>query len=347
MGVSLLKKKTTGDWYVWIYYQGCRRAKKIGKNKALACRIAAEYQKRLLLGQDVWQASSRCTFEVFCEQYLSATENVLKYSTWIGYKHIIERHLLPAWRLRLLSNIVRNDVRQVLTSIGKQDLSTYNIRICISAIFQHAVERDLLPLNPARNLGKSFAMKHERQPIVVLTADEVAVLLQTAIQQSPKDYLFYFIAFRTGLRLGELLALRWSDIDLVAGKICISRSFTYGRFTTPKSHKIRYVDISTGLSECLKAHCPANDSFVFKQEIASGLRRRFYKLLSIAGLSRMRLHDIRHTFASLLLSSGAPIDYVRRQLGHSSIVTTVDLYGHQLANELRYVNNLDNHREST
>ena len=149
------------------------------------------------------------------------------------------------------------------------------------------------------------------------------------------------------MRLGELLALAWDSVNFDTKQIFVHRNYSRDYWDTPKSHKVRYVDMSDGLYELLKQRyqnlgdnlacksfrseriClvfprangePLNDN-VFRRSV-------FYKLLTKAGLPQIRIHDIRHTYASLLLQAGAPIHYVKEQLGHSSIATTVDLYGH-------------------
>ena len=164
-------------------------------------------------------------------------------------------------------------------------------------------------------------------------------------QHYPKHFPFFLCALRTGLRLGELLALQWGDVDFRGGFIEVRRAFVVGEITTPKNGKSRRVDMSKQLAETLKAVRIEQK----KEALAKGkelpdlvfvngegrylehanLRTRvFWPALAKAGLRRIRIHDLRHTFASLLIENNESLAYVRDQLGHHSIQITVDTYGH-------------------
>ena len=153
-------------------------------------------------------------------------------------------------------------------------------------------------------------------------------------------------ALRAGLRAGEIIGLQPGDIDFTSGFIYIRRTIVNGRITTPKSGKARKVDISRQLAETLNEHLlevkkeklqkgwKELPTWLFYNEMGNHIdpdhlrKRCFYKSLEKAGLRRIRFHDLRHTFASLLLAQGESLTYVRDQLGHSSIQTTLDTYGH-------------------
>jgi integrase len=148
------------------------------------------------------------------------------------------------------------------------------------------------------------------------------------------------------LRLGELLGLEWGDIDFRGGFIEVRRAHVKGQLTTPKSGKSRRVDLSRQLAENLRGLLVERK----REALAKGWRevpervfvnefggvvdegnlrgRVFYKALARAGMRRIRIHDLRHTFASLLIQQGENLVYVKEQMGHSSIQITVDTYGH-------------------
>jgi integrase len=148
------------------------------------------------------------------------------------------------------------------------------------------------------------------------------------------------------MRLGELIALRPGDLDFNGGFIEIRRAFSRGRLTTPKSGKSRRVDMSNGLAETLKQHLVSRKKealrkgwgeppeLLFYNEAGnrielSGIRKRvFYKCLEKGGLRRIRIHDLRHTYATLRISKGDNILDVSKQLGHHSIKITLDTYAH-------------------
>ena len=174
---------------------------------------------------------------------------------------------------------------------------------------------------------------------VALAAAAGAVLASAA-------YPLFLCAVRTGLRLGELLALQWPDIDFNGRFTEVRRNLVAGRVTTPKNGKTRRVDMSAQLTATLKALLQARKKETLKNGWGSvpewifctesggpldgaDLRHRvFYKLLEKAEPRRVRFHDLRHTFASLLLQNGESPTYVKEQMGHSSIQVTVDIYGH-------------------
>jgi len=165
-------------------------------------------------------------------------------------------------------------------------------------------------------------------------------------QQYPRYYPLFLTALRTGMRLGELIALQPGDLDFNGGFIEIRRAFSRGRLTTPKSGKSRRVDMSNGLAETLKQYLISRKTetlkkgwgeppeLLFYNEAGNridinGIRKRvFYKCLEKAGLRRIRIHDLRHTYATLRISKGDNILDVSKQLGHHSIKITLDTYAH-------------------
>ncbi len=148
------------------------------------------------------------------------------------------------------------------------------------------------------------------------------------------------------MRLGEALALQWDDIDFDERFITIQRTFSRGKIGLPKNGKRRRIDMSNQLTQVLKdaKHQRKLETinngwgnipkWVFVSHAGTALdinhwrRRIFYKAIEKAELRKIRVHDIRHTYASLLIQAGESLAYVRDQLGHHSISVTVDIYGH-------------------
>jgi integrase len=148
------------------------------------------------------------------------------------------------------------------------------------------------------------------------------------------------------MRLGELVALQPGDLDFNGGFIEVRRAYSRGRLTSPKSGKGRRVDMSSGLAENLKQYLTVRKrkalkngweeppELLFYSETGgpidiNNLRKRvFYKCLEKAGLRRIRIHDLRHTYATLRISKGDNILDVSKQLGHHSVKITLDIYAH-------------------
>jgi len=171
---------------------------------------------------------------------------------------------------------------------------------------------------------------------------------------------------RAGLRRGELVALQWGDVQLGTGDhaarfILVQHNYVRREHTTTKSKKSRRVDLSRELRRVLvdlrdkrlleaslKGKNDISDELVFRSPEGTILdpdnlyHRLFLPVLAKAGIRKIRLHDLRHTFGSLVLQNGASIVYVKEQMGHSSIQVTVDTYGHLIPGaNVSFVDRLD------
>ena len=171
--------------------------------------------------------------------------------------------------------------------------------------------------------------QHRGGDIQVLSPEEVRALVRHAA--SLQDGAIYLTATFTGLRLGELIALRWRDIDLPGQTIRVRASYSAGALTTPKSGKVRAVplapDVATAL-DGLKArrYLVGEDDLVFLGDTGSfvdgsALRRRYKAALARAGLWPLRFHDLRHTFGTRVIGHAA-IRRVQEWMGHADIQTT-------------------------
>jgi integrase len=215
-----------------------------------------------------------------------------------------------------------------------------------------AVEDRLIDRNPAARLGKLFSLRHDpRAHVVVLEPEGVAQVLAAAAKWYTDDELAVRAIFYTGMREGELLGLQWDDVDWPRNLIDLRRTVALrkGRLivNTPKSGKLRTIDAPASLIARLRelrsirqaeasVAGAAMSPWVFpaatdpeKPMNDAWFRDRVWRpLLEKAEVRHIRVHDARHTYASLMLRRGVPAFYVSRQLGHSSIQVTVDLYGH-------------------
>ncbi len=204
----------------------------------------------------------------------------------------------------------------------------------------------MIATNPATRMTKYYkqapVVHDEIQP---LTEDEVRLFFRTGLKYSPQYYPLFLCAIHTGLRSSELAGLQWGDVDFNSKFIVVRRQFVRGIVQQTKTDKIRRVDLSDDLLNVLKElkrqrreqwlakGRNTNPEWVFCNRDGNMIdmhnlkNRHFYKCLEKAGLRRIRFHDLRHTFATLLLQNGESLAYVKDQLGHSSIRMTVDVYG--------------------
>jgi len=215
--------------------------------------------------------------------------------------------------------------------------------------------------NPAMKLGRHLPEKDttkiEPKP---LNGEEISHLLNVVREKMPHYYPAILCAARTGMRLGELIALRWEQIDFHSRYILVNYNFSRNEFGTLKQKKIHNVDMSRHLTDTLrsllrsrKAQALKNGTgevpeLVFlspggsRMDGTSFSKRVFHRALSLAELRRVKFHSLRHTFSSLLQAKGYDLNFVKDQLGHHSITMTADVYGHRLnENDRSAVDSLD------
>jgi len=200
-----------------------------------------------------------------------------------------------------------------------------------------------------------------------MTRYETETFLTGVKDVCPEWFPFFLTALRSGLRKGELIALKWGDIQFGEDPndpnrfILVQRNYAQGHFTSPKSNRSRRVDLSRQiraellalreqhlLSAMLAGKASIADDLVFPSQAGTVIKpdnivpRYMEPALEKAGLRRFRFHDLRHTFGSLLIQDGASLTYVKEQMGHSSIQITVDTYGHLiLGADIAWVDRLD------
>jgi integrase len=206
------------------------------------------------------------------------------------------------------------------------------------------MEDELISKNPAASLGKTKVL-----PTVVrsdtdpFTKDELVQIMNTANLQM---YLVYNLLYRAGLRQGELVALRWGDVDLANRVITVKQTVSRGKLVLPKNGKPRKVDISVDLRAALGFARATDDNYVLPGPGGGmldvrTLQRWHTAIMEGAGVRYRSLHNFRHTFAVHLLQAGAQMAYIQQMLGHSSIKVTIDVYGRFAPGSVRDVDLLD------
>ena len=360
MGVTIRQKpQGSGIWWVFINHQGKRRSKKIGRDKRTALEVAKKIEAKLTLGEfGLDDESGRdILFGDYAMQWLEGyVANALKYSTYRGYKIALNRHILPVFRNCPVKSITRDEIKTLLfkkINQGSKLQTVRNIKTIVSGILTHAMEDGHIEFNPASRLGRLLTSKDEslHTEISPLTAEELEIYLDTCKQNYPDYYPMFLTLARTGMRLGEALGLQWGDIDFTGRFIEVRRAWVQRRVTTPKSGKTRRVDMTPQLAQTLKHLNTTRKEetlrqgrgeledwvFINKEGVpknAVNFRNRIhYRICDKAGLRRVRIHDLRHSYATIRISAGHNIADVSKQLGHASYKITVDTYYHWLPNE--------------
>jgi integrase len=291
------------------------------------------------VNQGTVRPESSMLFGTFAEeQWKTLVLPTLKLSTQHGYKTVLAKHLLPYWRDWRLRDIGRQDVQQWVADRFRRKLGWQTVRnawTLLSGILETAVEYGYLSMNPAR--GVKFPEKELKEAPVLFTAEDFVKLLEQL--DEPYRTMARLIAL-TGLRIGELLAVRWRCLDLEIGTLSVRESVYEGKFQSPKTRKSRRTmplgpQIIVWLREHrLRAKRTESDDLVFGNRKGQPLRES--KLLrnvlqpaaERAGLGRVTWHQFRHIHSSLLNDLRVPVKIAQEQLGHSSISTTLNIYTH-------------------
>jgi integrase len=290
-------------------------------------------------------ASTRRTFAEVAGDWLTAKTG-LRERTRIGYEIALRLHLIPALGRKSIAKVSEDDVARLVRRMEEEGLSAWTIRgrlVVLSGVLGYAARRGLVGSNVVQRLDRSERPRGGRREMRILDRDDIAPLLDAA-ESSYRALLG--TAIFSGLRRGELLGLLWREIDFEAGLIRVSRALDHrGRRVEPKTPgAVREVVLMPALARTLREHRLASpfsgeDDYVFAA--ASGrprdgrnvLRRGLGKAVERAGLDgeerpTLRFHDLRHTYASLLIAGGADVVWASRQLGHADPSITLRVYSH-------------------
>ena len=360
MGV-VVRKKVNGSniWWVFVSHKGRRTSKRVGTRRN-AEKVAEHIEAQLKLGLLPGKGAKRRAptlesyYGGFQQTYL---QTAVKETTRDSYDTNFRVHILPVLGHLTLDEITRLKVKEFIAILMKKKLSKSSIGIItreLCAVLNHAIEDKVIQENPASRVSKYFKQAPTRHAeIEPLTDSEARLFLKKAYAQHRRYYPFFLCAINTGMRLGELLGLQWGDTDFAGKFLTIRRTVVRGKITTTKTNRTRRVDLSDALlytltelkkqrkEEWLAKGYNEIPPWVFCNLEGNPLDpfnlkyRHFLKCLEQCGLRRIRFHDLRHTFASLLIQNGEPLAYIKEQLGHSSIKMTVDVYGHLEPGALR------------
>jgi integrase len=284
---------------------------------------------------------SKITVGKWAPRWLATKVN-LKPTTRVTYEILLHKHVLPAWRDTSLSAVTHEGVASWVAGLEAGGLSASSIRQThrvFALLLGLAVRDGRLARNPAAGVPLPRTRRAEQ---TYLTHAEVDALARAA---GEFRLAVLFLAY-TGVRFGEMAALRVRHLDLMRRRAVITDSVTEVRgravFSTPKTHQSRSVPIPRFLVDDLAAHLAsrAADEFVFSAPRGGVLRARnfrrggFEPAVASAGLAPLTPHALRHTAASLAIAAGANVKVVQTMLGHKSATMTLDLYGHLFADQL-------------
>ena len=334
------KDKKTGKWLIQYRYtdwQGKRR--KSTKRGFATKREAEEWLRNFLITKKV---DFDMKFEDFWKMYCADMETRLREHTMRTKKYIVELKILPYFGNKRVNDITAADIRQWQNELIKMGYSpTYlkTINNQLSAIFNYAVRYYDLKSNPCAKAGSMVNSKAEE--IDFWTGEEFRKFIDSVMNKR-LSYMAFMTLYWTGMRLGELLALNPKDVDLKKRTISITKSYQrLGKkdvITPPKTPKSkRVITIPEFLAADIKDYM---DSLYDLQEddrlfpiTKYYLEHEMQRGIKESGVKRIRVHDLRHSHASMLIELGfSPLEIANR-LGHEKVETTLNTYAHLYPNK--------------
>ena len=276
-------------------------------------------------------ARTRATLAEAADEWLHYVEHdrERKRSTVTDYKHMVDRLKAELGDLQLADVTPERleAYRDQLTGRGLANRTVNKYLVVLHGIFQRAMKTHRLPANPLGLVEKR--PNRSRASIDVYSREEVMALVRAAA--SEQDAAIYLTAAFTGLRMGELLALRWRDIDFELDSVHVRRSFTGGKEDTPKSGRERTVPMAEEVAASL-ARLSQREDFTDDDDLTfcgphgghvmpSDLRSRYKAAIAEANLRELRFHDLRHTFGTHAIRT-ADSREVMEWMGHQDLKTT-------------------------
>jgi integrase len=350
-GEGSIRRRRDGRWEARVTLSAggsVQRRSFFGKTRSEAARrLRDALQKH---DNNIAVPSERLTLAAHLKDWLAAKKAKLRPETWRRYDDYCRLHIIPAIGNKRVARLSIADVQTLHESLrgrGLSGTSAHHVHMVLRAALQDALRWDRVSRNVASLV---VAPKRDTREMKALGAEDARALL-TAVKGEPLE-AFFVTALTSGLREGELQALRWKDVSLERRRLRVTATLTAVRngapvFGEPKTqHSRRTVWLSEMAAEALERHRSAQEdqrriagpawvehNLVFPNERGlplwrSQIRTHWLRLLEKAGLPPMRVHDLRHSAASLLLAEGVPVKVVSEMLGHSDVSTTLRIYAH-------------------
>lgn len=348
---SIYRRAADGRWVAAITWPTGRRQKWYAKSRTEAAAKLAEAARAQ--GIDRSGAGMRMRTDAFLAQWLEAAKPALRFRSWQRYEELVRLHVLPAVGHVPLARLGPADLQRCYSMAAAQGSSPRTVlqihRVVHTALGQ-ALRWELVARNVSELVDPSRTERFEPQ---TLEADQVRRLFAAAA--GSRFEALWVLAATTGMRQGQLLALRWRDVDLAKGTLTVTgnlqrlpgEGLTILEAKTARSrhqvligplavatlraHRSRQAAARLQAADTWEDHDLVFTTATGRPVDAHDVRPTFYHLLAATGLPRVRFHDLRHSAATLLLGEGIHPKIVSEMLGHSTVAITLDTYSHVTA----------------
>ena len=336
-----VNKKGKTKWVAQFYYTDWQGSRKKKFKRGFANKREADAWEREFLERQA-NGTEGMTFAALVDIYLEDCRSRLKPTTFAGKDCIVRSKLLPYFGKCFIAEITPAQVRKWQNHLLTAEYKPTSLRAInaqLSAIFNFAVRYYRLPTNPAKLAGSIGKQNAER--INFWTLEEFQKFA-AAIADKPLYYAAFNVLFWTGCRSGELLALTFADIDFNNKKLTINKSYTRlnrkDLIQAPKTAKSnRVLTLPDPLVDILKCYIktlyePQPNERIFETP-KYHLSREMARGCELSGVKKIRVHDLRHSHASLLIEMGCDPLLIKERLGHEKIQTTLNTYSHLYPNK--------------
>lgn len=328
------KDDKTGKWESLFYYTDYKNERRKKHRRGFNTKKEALEFEREFLAQS--QFSIEMTFKSLYSLYHSDMESRIKKTTMETKEYIVNTKLLPFFEKMKVKDIKPIHIRKWQTDLLKMEYSKTYLKTIynqLTAIFNYAIRFHNLDKNPCHIAGSIG--KKDADEMQILSLQEFNKMIDCVTDKENK--FFYIILFWTGMRKGELLALTYEDVDFENKTIMINKNFQIVKkerlITDPKTPRgRRVIAVNDIVLNCIKelwstSYKPNKTDKIFYLSKDS-LKRQLDTACKKAGVPRIRVHDLRHSHASYLLSNGVNIVILSRRLGHEKVQTTLNIYCH-------------------
>lgn len=331
------RQRADGRWQANITLSSGERRSVYGKTQREVVKAVKELFK--LDSSKLLVDTNRISTKDWIKQWLEGVKISKEITTFESYQYVLTSFIEPELGSIKLQQLTTSDIQAAVNIARVSTTTTRYIARVFKGCLKEAVKRKLIPQNPAENLVLPKPVKKE---MTIITEEQLLKLFQANRQH--RIYLALVLLFTTGLRRGELLALRWSDINFDRKVFTINRSLVNTANgpieKTPKTDSSRAtIELTDRLIDLLLEHREKQKkeeqrlNLVFPSKNGRHINpRNFHRLFSEwfkkAGLEPIRVHDSRHTFAALLIDKDINSKVIQELMRHDSIQTTLDQYGH-------------------